>query len=343
MLHAALLINDARRVLAGDVVENAASRQAEERIVDVVLRAVAVFGDEALVDVDVIGEESFVVSQDALQDEVAEKIARIYKCGLDFLYFDGSEDANARCTVNISLSQYRCTEACRKLTGRAPLFTEGCAKSHFGWHLQSGANAFDTFSPELFKAKIIEYPYAAAIRLAKDFTRVDFGWWGMYLPNENSTGVQYDHWEFGESRAAAWDCPVSVQVTSAWFDKHPRRDDLLEVLRRWEDVRVNDRLTPAEKEALKSKTQEHHLYLNEKGEYELHPIRLLAAKAPHLLGFVFTRNGKRVVACWHTHGKGRLRLQLDRPIETELAGIRYFETTLSEDEVAKAFAVADCM
>ena len=285
------------------------------------------------------GRSCYIDQNSDLQDEIAEKIARIYDCGFEFIYCDGSEGVNVPQGIHVANAQYRVW----KRLGQTPRFLEGAAKSHFGWHFQSGGNAFDVFPPEQFKEMIVRWPQTEAASLRQDFTRVDFGWWGMYLPDANTTGVQYDHWEFGESRAAAWDCPVSVQVTSAWFDKHPRRDDLLEVLRRWEDVRVNDRLTPAEKEALKSKTQEHHLYLNEKGEYELHPIRLLSARAKHLRGFVFARNGKRVVACWHTHGKGRLRLQLDRPIETELAGIRYFETTLSEDEVAKAFAAADCM
>ncbi|MGV8092687.1 MAG: hypothetical protein AB2L24_12595 [Mangrovibacterium sp.] len=45
-----------------------------------------------------------------------------------------------------------------------------------------------------------------------------------------------DMLEYVTSRAAAWDCPVSMMANLKAFGSHPRTPANLEVLRRWEDV-----------------------------------------------------------------------------------------------------------
>ena len=288
-----------------------------------------------------------------LQDEIAEKIAKIYDAGMSFCYFDGSEGVAPPCGVNVALSQLRVISKFATM----PIFTEGAAKSHFGWHLQAGANAFDVFPPEIFKKMIVQFPQSEAPVMRKDFTRLDFGWWALYAPwakvrlkdrvpheTVNTVGTQMDMWEFGTSRAAAWDCPATVMLSPKDAAKHPRIDDLLETMRRWEDVRAQKLLDrkPEWRKALKSPTQEHHLYLNEKGEYELREISMLPtpAKAPHVRGFVFERGGKRVIACWHTCGSATFGISLDKAESVQLAGLRYLETSLSLADAKAAWAAA---
>ena len=277
----------------------------------------------------------------SLQDEIADKIAKVYDCGMEFLYFDGSEDVDLPCNVNISLSQYRVARRC----GRMPLFTEGCAKTHFGWHLQSGANAFDVFPPEVFKEKIVEYPYPAAQRLAKDFTRVDFGWWKVYPRTKDSVGTQPDMWEYGTSKAAAFDCPATMQMNIARTSANGRMDDLLETVRRWEDVRARGWLTPEQKQMLRDPAREFHLYVGEDGGYELLEWRQLdvaGGRWTPVRAFLFERRGRRVVAYWHIQGSGRLVFAepLDGVSSLDAAGVRYWETALPAEKVRKAFAAA---
>ena len=286
-----------------------------------------------------------------LQDEIAEKIARIYDAGMEFCYFDGSEGVNPPCGVNVALSQWRVTSRFAK----PPIFTEGAAKSHFGWHLQAGANAFDIFPPEIFKEMIVKFPQAEAPMMRKDMTRIDFGWWGLYRPGRQvkiknvvpakkieTIGSQMDMWEFGTSRAAAWDCPTAVMIDPKDAASHPRIGDLLEVMRRWEDVRARGWLTAAQKEALKSPTQEHHLYKNESGEYELVEWRQIPiggkTLAPGLRAFIFERGGKRVVAYWHTCGNGRFALKDAAHTVVDAGDLKYFVTDMSAEDATKAFA-----
>jgi hypothetical protein len=116
-------------------------------------------------------------------------------------------------------------------------------------------------------------------------------------------------------------------------------------MRRWEDVRIKNWLTPEHKQMLKSSTQEHHLYINEKGEYELHAITLMDSpeNAKEIRAFYFKRNGKNVVALWHTTGTGKVEMVLSRDGKEkvyEVAGIQYIETDLSECALKKNFASA---
>ena len=182
-----------------------------------------------ILDISEYGSRSIYINQDNdLQDEVAEKIARIYDCGFEFLYLDGSEGANPPCGINVSLAQYKVAS---KL-GKMPLFTEGAAKSHFGWHLQAGANAFDIFPPEVFKEKILEFPYAEAPKMADNMTRLDFGWWNI------KPETTPEMWDFAESKAVEWNCPVTVQFYLDALESNPHADELLAVLKKWEDYRI---------------------------------------------------------------------------------------------------------
>ena len=278
-----------------------------------------------------------------LQDEVAGKISKIYDQGMEFCYFDGSEGVNPPCGVYVPYSQYRTVKKFKK----PPLFTEGAAKGHFGWHLQAGANAFDAFIPEIFKQKIAEYPLAEAPVMRKDFTRIDFGWWYM-MPagldlryHKPTVGVQPDMWEYGTSKAASWDCPVTVMFDLARMKTHARLDDLLDVMRRWEDVRKRKWLTPAQKEMLRDPKKEFHLLPDGKDGYELVEWRQLdvaGGKSMPVRAFLCERGGKRVVVYWHISGKGAFTLPGGERLVAE--GMKEYVTDLPAEEVEKTFAAA---
>ena len=261
-----------------------------------------------LLDVSEFGASSCYVDQEtSLQDEIADKLADAWTAGFRFCYFDGSEGTNPPFEYNIPWAQYRVL----KRFEPAPLFTEGAAKAHFSWHHLSGGNAFDIFTPDIFKEMIRRYPAEEAPRMREDFTRLNFGWWGLWHPEGRTDGgTQADLIEYGTSRAAAWDCPVTVQTRLSIFRTHPRTKDILEVFRRWEDVRAKGWLTPEQKEELKNLDQEHILLLNASGEYELTPYEQIPTADPLVRAFMFQRKGKTVVVFWHTEGNGTLRLPL---------------------------------
>ena len=301
-----------------------------------------------VLDVSEYGAISCYIDQKTdLQDEIAEKIAKIYDLGFEFCYFDGSEGVNEPYEIYVPLSQYR---VCRKFK-KMPLFTEGAAKAHFSWHLQAGANAFDVFPPEIFKPMIAKHPLAEAPIMRRDFTGLDFGWWALMPPGARnkfvkgpSVGIQPDMIEYGTSKAAAWDCPATVMLRFPETPGLARLDDLAETVRRWEEVRERGLMTDGWRAKLRDPAREFHLYRTAEGAYELvewEQVRVGGQEhAPGLRAFLFERNGRRVVAYWHTSGEARYALDDGKGTLVRAGRLRYHETDAARDAVEKAFAGA---
>ena len=154
---------------------------------------------------------------------------------------------------------------------------------------------------------------------------------------------------------------MTVQVRLHHTVNCPRKDDVLEVLYRWEDIKGKKWLTQEQKESLKDPNQEHILLVNEKGEYELVPYFRIkaAAKGNKLLSaFYFERLGKTYVVCWHTEGSGKLLLPFDSAdfsyeeqlggdqVKVEktdegtiipVSGRKYFSAAVPKEKLIKAF------
>jgi len=264
-----------------------------------------------LLDVSEFGATSVYIDQNSdLQDEIAEKIADIYSAGFEFVYFDGSEGVNPPFWYNVSGAQWRVFSKLKP----EPILAEGAAKTHFSWHMLTGGNAFDIFSPEVLKKETRRHPFKEAPRMRDNFTRLNFGWLGYWVPNEKTVGTQPDMLEYVTSRAAAWDCPIAIQTNLKSFASHARTADNLEVIRRWEDVRARNWLTDQQKKMLQNGEQEHILLLNEKNEYELVPyyqIMNIANESREVRAFTFKRGSDLYVVYWHISGDRKLELPLN--------------------------------
>ena len=303
-----------------------------------------------------------------LQDEVAAKIAVYYNCGFDYVYLDGSEGVNRPFNYHVANGQYRLW----KLLKPEPLFGEGAAKTHFGWHMLAGANAFDCFSPKIFKEKLREFPFRQAPFTWQDMSRVDFGWWGFWAPgsvdwSKETIGVQADMWEYGASVATAWRCAGSILMPLNELRKHRRADDILETMRRWAEVRRSGGVKDSWREELKRDyMQEHHLVRLADGSYDL--VRYWqatvgvgeGAKVP-VRSFVFERDGYTWIVYWHVDGEGMLSLPVKadqvavfdefagKPVATRPVGDgvaipagnrRYLRTTLPRQAIVEAMRSA---
>ena len=299
-----------------------------------------------VLDMGEFGPSSLYLDQETdLMDEVAEKLSKYFNLGFEFVYFDGSEGTNAPFAFHIANAQYRVY----KTFSPAPLFCEGAAKTHFSWHMLSGANAFDIFRTNIFKAMIDKHPVHEAPLMKQNFTRLNFGWWGFY------EDTRPDVYEYGMSRAAAWDCPMSMQSNWVNFEKNPRTDDIFEVMRRWEDIKEKDLLTEEQKEMMHS-SSEHILLVDEEGNYELQPYFAVEGTPEGLYAFTFTRKEKNYAVYWYQGEDKTVSLPLSDLICEEALGgdrtdvsfengcallpashRRYLSTTASTDALRDAF------
>lgn len=298
-----------------------------------------------LMDVSEYGGVDLYISQSAdLQDIVADRFAELWRQGMGFVYFDGSEGVQPPFAYNVPNAQWR---VWRKLNP-APFLGEGAAKAHFGWHMLSGSNAFDVFPPETFKSSIDAYPAREAPIMRKDMTRVNFGWWSVIPPGTTlpdgtiSIGTQADMWEYGQARALGWDSPVTVQMRLDKLNAHPRRDDLLATMRRWEDVRMRKLLTAEQRRMLRDLKREFHLIEDDKGGCELVEWRQLdvaGGRWTPVRAFVYERKGRRGVVYWHVAGKAKLVLPDGLPT-LEAEGMKQWDTDISERDLRRAFTKA---
>lgn len=295
----------------------------------------------------------------SIQEEVAERLGKIVdEAGFKFLYFDGGEDVHAPYWYYGSKAQLDVYNACNT----KPLFSEGALKTHFSWHIFTRANAYDSFKPEDFREGVRKFMINGAKYMADNFTSVNFGWNIYIAPTSTSDGYQPDMYEYVCSRAAAWNSPISLMIES--FEelyKHPRTDDNLAVIKKWENARISGVFTDKEKEMLKDPFQEHILLENKQG-YELLPyekIENFANNNQEVSAFLFNKNNKTWIVYWHKKGSAKLKMPIAHNLikvydsneivkynsnKTDNLQIlpvdrrRFIEFDLSKDEVLKLLA-----
>ena len=188
-----------------------------------------------------------------LQDEIAGRIAEIVDtCGFRLVYFDGGEDVPPPYWYNVPRAQWRVWKRIKnELRG-----AESALKSHFGWHMLSRGNAFDTFYPERTRQSLDKYILPAVRLAADDFSTVDFGWLGFYLPGEKTRkkATFLDNNSFGEvtegttpaqiemiARAAFENgAPLSIQLSMDRLKRHPQADAIMAVFKKYEDLKFKE-------------------------------------------------------------------------------------------------------
>lgn len=245
-----------------------------------------------------------------IQKEIAARLGDIYReGGFRFVYFDGAEDVPMPYWYNVSRSQM----TVYKELHPAPLFAEGALKSHYGWHILSRGNAFDLFPPERIRPAMKKYTLRCAGQIAKDFTSVNFGWLNYLAPNETTIGMQPDMYEYICSKALAWDSPISLVGNLKELRRHPRTADNLQVIRKWEEAKLQGALTKEQKELLKNPEQEYLLLKDKKGNLQVYPyLQITGDEEKNIRAFAFSKEKKTCILYWHIHGAGKIILNIEK-------------------------------
>ena len=190
------------------------------------------------------------IDQDTeIQDEMAARLGEILDAGgFRLLYFDGAEDVPPPFWHYVPLAQLRVW----KCISREPRGAEAAIKSHFGWHMMSRGNAFDTFYPERTRQALDKWILPAARMAADDFSTVNFGWIGFFLPGEKTRradflannnfadttgGTSPEQMEMLAKAAYDNNAPLSVQFSLRKLRVHPKADAIMAVIKKYEDMK----------------------------------------------------------------------------------------------------------
>ena len=280
-----------------------------------------------------------------IQDEVARRIAEIYRQTGPYhmVYFDGAEDVHEPFWYHVASAQHRVY----RLLDPPPPVCEAAHYTHFSWHMITRSNAYDIIAPaDGMKDFCRLMPCPTAAERAKDFSRIDFGWLGRFGKSQSGYAGP-DVWEYVASRAAAWDCPISLRVGLEDIASNPRAEDCLAAMKIWEDARLANQLTDAQRNMLKpispehaqyvpcfqqrdtwnhfltgnlnpmqqqivAKRAEHHLFVNERERYEMVEVEEIPNLADgEIKAFAFqraTQPADTYVLLWATGDDVQLRL-----------------------------------
>jgi len=301
----------------------------------------------ALLDVDTWPAFIRLDQRTDIQDEVAQRIADIYRQSgpYEMVYFDGAEDVHEPFWYNVAAAQYR---VYRQLQP-PPVVCEAAHYTHFSWHLIPRSNAYDTVAPaDGMKQFCRLMPCPTAAARALDFSRVQFGWLGHFGQTKRAAAAGPDVFEYICSRAAAWDCPIALHASLDDWHSNPRADDCLAAMKIWEDARLGNHLSAADRrrlcvvgpgdaryvscyeqrrifqnsldnrdltpsqQRLLADRREQHLFRNERQEYELvdlEPLADVAGGAVHVDLFRrATRPNDAYALVWTDAGTVRLRV-----------------------------------
>ncbi|MFO0838849.1 MAG: hypothetical protein U1D55_10005 [Phycisphaerae bacterium] len=124
-----------------------------------------------------------------------------------------------------------------------------------------------------------------------------------------------DDFEYLLAKSAAYDMPVVVQV---WLDRvisWPNRDANLELMKRYEQVRLAGSIPIAQRQAAQRLDQDFMLFHDAGGAYQLEQTTRLpiASWSPDARGFISMRaiNGQRYATIWPVAQAGGLEIVLD--------------------------------
>jgi hypothetical protein len=175
-----------------------------------------------------------------LIDEVATNFARVANaCGIDMIYFDGSEWLQGdHWYYNARLHR----AFYDKLTNKDMLL-QASSYSHYSWHLLARSASADGHGD--LKGYLDERsPWFTSF--SRDGMPLDIGWYYGY-----DTAATPDMYEYVLGATIGYDSSMSFQVSTEAAARHPFTGEILDLIRRYERLRLSGRVPEAMKARLR--------------------------------------------------------------------------------------------
>jgi hypothetical protein len=182
-----------------------------------------------------------------LLDRVADNVAKTWNyCGCDGIYFDGSEwlqGDHAYYNARLQMAYY-------ERFNKRDIIAQGSSYSAYTWHLISRMASADGFRD----IKLYLDKRSPGFQWSfNNFMPLDIGW---YAINPN---IRPDDIEYVCSRALAFDSSISIETGLANLKSVPQAGEMIDMIARWEDLRLSGRVPEAIRQALRQPGNEVHL------------------------------------------------------------------------------------
>ena len=208
-----------------------------------------------------------------LVDEVAEAIARVFNtCQFDMIYMDGAEGMPGG-WYGIS----RMREAIYRRIQR-PVLVEASCWDYHSWAFHSRLGAWDHPNWGL-KPFVDLHCRSNEEHRRSTLLPVQLGWWAILGPSQDHDAELPDEFEYLCAKALAFDMPMSFQGISPgqkpWC---ARQEEYLQMLGRYERLRLSGRVPASIRDRLKQEGQDFHLEMLPDGSWQFRPADYLSHK-----------------------------------------------------------------
>lgn len=167
----------------------------------------------------------------SLLDEVAGHFAKVANaCGIEMIYFDGSE----RLQGDHWYYNARMHKAFYDKLANKDTFLQGSSYSHYSWHLMSRSASADGHGD--LKGYLDERS-GWFNALSRDGMPLDIGWYYGYDPSATP-----DMFEYILGATIGYDSSMSFQVSCGAAARHPFTGEILDLIGRYEKLRLSGRV-----------------------------------------------------------------------------------------------------
>ncbi|MFH1921535.1 MAG: hypothetical protein ABIP48_16850 [Planctomycetota bacterium] len=289
----------------------------------------------------------YIIDQESpLFEETTSRLAHVFNtCDFDMVYFDGSEDVDRRRYHYFASNAH--AVPMRKFTKR-PLIHKGGGFTHELWHSFTSTGTVDQY-PGTYLAYInaggtirdwptckdhIDRSVRGVIVAEDDMTPAELGWFGIGPKSGNYDGLQFDEIEYLMTKSLAYNAPISLQTSFSRMEAHPLTPDILEIVRRYEEVRLAGKVPEATLVRLKEQGKDfvmlpEALAKGAEGTEFVEVEELAEVAGTHdVRSFVGPWGEGAVATVWHYLGKeGKLIL--------DTAGVQAYDVKGEEVQVRK--------
>ncbi len=176
----------------------------------------------------------------SLLDEVTSNFARVANaCGIDMVYFDGSECLQGdHWYYNARLHKAFYDKLANKNT-----LLQASSYSHYSWHILARSASADGHGD---LKGYLDQRSGGFTGLARDWMPLDIGWYYGYDPTATP-----DMYEYVLASTIGYDSSMSFQVSCDAAAAHPFTGEILDLIARYERLRLSSRVPEAVKARLR--------------------------------------------------------------------------------------------
>lgn len=208
-----------------------------------------------------------------LVDEIANAIAHVYNtCGFDMIYMDGAEGMPGG-WYGISRMRQAIFERLKR-----PALVEASCWDYHSWSFHSRLGAWD--HPNWGLKPFVDWHCRSnEEHRGSSLLPTQLGWWAILGPTADHDAEFPDEFEYLCVKSLAYGMPMSFQGVAPG-DNPPcaRQPEYLEMLGRYEQLRLSHQVSPELQEQLKQEGQDFHLEIKEDGSWQFRPFDYLAHK-----------------------------------------------------------------